>query len=665
VLDASAVFSAGWSEGWEPPPVLLLSEWADEYRQLSRVSSSEPGQWRTERTPYLREPMDCLSPASPVEEVDMMFGTQLGKTETGNNWVGFTIDVDPGPMMVVQPTQKVGKKWTKQRFKPMRDSMPTLREKVRDPRSRESGNTADMKEFPGGILIIAGANSASDLRSTPIAKLYLDEIDNYPQDVDNEGDPVELAVERTANFPRRKILKTSSPTTRGSSRIESAFMDSDQCRYFVPCPHCNEPQSLEWKQLRWDDVKFDEAERTDDDDSGVKVDVGRAWYVCVHCGAEIEEHQKTWMLAHGGWVAKYPGRHGGRVRGFHLNSLYSPVGWKSWRDCAARFLKASKLAETGDTTKLKIFYNTVLAETWEERGDKVQAKALAERAAKDGKFKLREPPAGVLFLTAAVDVQGNRLELAVKGWGFFQESWSLDYVTFWGDPASDARVWQELDKYLLQPMRLTNGREMHISAVAVDSGGHATQQVYEFCRGRAHRRVIAIKGASRPGQPILGKPVDVEVNIRGERFKAGVKLWYVGTDTAKALIYGRLRLATPGAGFAHYSHELPLDYFEQLTCERLVTRYVKGRPKMEWLKPAGKRNEALDLDVYNEAAAHLLGLHRMKLADWERRAVELNPPQGDLLTAPPTAAPPAAVAQDPQPLRAARPKSNWVTGFKR
>lgn len=671
-MDGYQVYAEGWSEGWEPPPVLLVSEWADEYRQLSRVSSAEPGQWRTARTPYLREPMDCLSPASGVEEVALMFGTQLGKTESGNNWVGFTIHLDPGPMMVVQPTQKVGKKWTKQRFKPMRDGTPVLRNLVRDPRSRDSGNTADMKEFPNGILIIAGANSASDLRSTPIAKLYLDEIDNYPQDVDNEGDPVELAVERTANFPRRKILKTSSPTTKGSSRIEAAYLASDQCRYHVPCPHCHEPQILTWSQVKWDDVRYGETERTEDDDSGVQVDVGRVWYVCVHCAAVIEEHQKTWMLEHGGWIARFPGRQGGKVRGFHLNSLYSPVGWKSWKDCAARFLKAKKVSDAGDTTKLKIFVNTVLAETWEEQGDKVQAHRLAECA--EG-FALREPPSGAMFLTAAVDVQGNRLEVAIKGWGFFQESWSLDYVVFWGDPAADAKVWRELDELLLKPLRLKNGRELYILATAIDSGGHATQQVYDFCRVRAHRRVIAVKGASQAGQPILGKPREVEINVRGERFRAGAKLWMVGSDTAKSLIYGRLRLVTDrsseetgGPGYPHFSRELPLDYFEQLTSERLVTRYVKGRPRSEWVKPAGKRNEALDLDVYNEAAAQLLGLHRMRLADWERRATELN--QLELVAATPTAeAPDRATDQSSEqastdlpesPLKPNRPKARWV-----
>jgi phage terminase large subunit GpA-like protein len=309
--------------------------------------------------------------------------------------------------------------------------------------------------------------------------------------------------------------------------------------------------------------------------------------------------------------------------------------------------------------------NTVLAETWEEQGDKVYGHQLAERAAKDGNFKLREPPAGVLFLTAAVDVQGNRLEVAVKGWGFFQESWSVDYLVFWGDPTSIGKgsIWEQLDEHLRKPVQLPNGRELYILATAIDSGGHATQQVYDFCRARQHRRVIAVKGASRPGQPILGKPRDVEINIRGERFNAGCKLWLVGTDTAKHLIYGRLRIAEPGPGYAHFSKELPIEYFEQLTSERLVTRYVRGRPKMEWMKPAGKRNEALDLDVYNEACAQLLGLHRMKLADWERRAAEVNPAQLDLLNAAPEQK--LAAPEETSPIAAPqRSRANWVTGFK-
>lgn len=653
---AAQLVGAAAADGMAPPPPLTLSQWADARRRLSRVNSSEPGHWRTERTPYLQEPMDCLSADSPVEDVVLMFGTQLGKTETGNNWIGYTIDIDPVPIMVVQPTQKVAKRWTKQRFNPMRDDMPEISAKIADPRSRDSGNTAEMKDFPGGVMIIAGANSASDLRSTPIAKLYLDEIDNYPHDVDNEGDPVELAEARTDNFPRRKKLKTSSPTTKGFSRIEAAFDSSDQCRYHVPCPHCQEHQVLRWEQIRWADVRVRDADRSEDDTSGIEYDVGRAWYVCEHCGAEIDEAAKTWMLARGRWVARYPGRRGGKVRGFHLNSLYSPLGWKSWAKCVAASLKAKRLAESGDDTKLKVFTNTILAETYEEQGDKANAESVRARAEA---YPLRSVPRGGLILTAAVDVQGDRLEAAIDAWGAGEESWLVDHAVFNGDPAQP-EVWETLDAWLRQPLVHAGGRRLYVAACAIDCGGHHTGEVYDFCGPRQSRYVgeddpalqyvFAVKGANVGGKPVIGRPVEVEFNHRGRRIARGTKRWEVGTDTAKSKIYGRLRIAQPGPGYLHFSAELPREYYEQLTAERLVTRYVRGRPKLEWIKPGGKRNEALDLKVYSYAAAVRLGLHRRTDAEWERERLRVDPPTADLFAAPvQTSAPPRPEAAPPRP----------------
>jgi phage terminase large subunit GpA-like protein len=670
MLDAGVVFAAGWADGWAPPPLLDVDDWADEFRVLSRVSSAEHGQWRTSRTPYLREPLKDLSASSPVEEVDLMFGTQLGKTETGNNWTGYTIHVDPAPMMVVQPTQKVGKKWVKQRFKPMRDEMPVLRNLIRDARSRDSGNTADMKEFPGGMLLIAGANSASDLRSSPIAKLYLDEIDNYPYDVDNEGDPVELAIARTDNFPRRKILKTSSPTTRGMSRIEASLKASDFREYHVPCPHCGELQTLVWSNIKWDEVTYREIERTEEDDSGVEVDVARAWYVCRHCGAEIDEHQKTQMLEGGKWIARVPGRRDGKVHGYHLNSLYSPVGWKSWKRCVESFLKAKRLSDGGDNTKLKVWTNTILAETWAEEGDRVSPGTIAQRAEK---YPLRSIPAGGLVLVGSADVQGNRIEVKVKAFGRGEESWLVDHVVLHGNPSlllsgEDPR----LHEYVRMPIRNAHGKDMPIAAFAIDSGGHHTHDVYMFARGLKHRHVFAIAGSSQYNGPILGKPSDVEVDFKGVKLKKGAQRWLVGTDTAKAVIYARLRIEAPGPGYMHFPEGLPDDYYFQLTAERLVTRYHKGRAKLEWVKPGGRRNEALDLEVYCLAAAHYYGISRMREADWEKLErqfgrdlfSEAQQPAEDEKPAPDPEAMQKAITSARQQRRAPRKKS-FLNRYKR
>jgi phage terminase large subunit GpA-like protein len=376
------------------------------------VSSSEPGQWRTERTPYLREPMNCLSASSPVEEVDLMFGTQLGKTETGQQ-LGRLHDprrpgADDGGAADAEGREEVDEAALQA---DARRHAGAARARA-DPRSRESGNTADMKEFPGGMLIIAGANSASDLRSTPIAKLYLDEIDNYPQDVDNEGDPVELAVERTDELPAAEDPEDLVADDEGLVAHRGAFWPRTSAGTHVPCPHCSEPQSLVWSQLQVGRRHLREAERTEQDDSGVEGRRGRAWYVCQHCGAEIEEHQKTWMLEHGevGRALPRPARRQGARFPPELALLAGRL--EELEALRGAFLKAKKLADAGDTTKLKIFTNTVLAETWEEQGDKVTrtsswsgSRIQAARAA--GRRAL---------LTGAVDVQGNRLEVKVKGW---------------------------------------------------------------------------------------------------------------------------------------------------------------------------------------------------------------------------------------------------------
>jgi len=331
--------------GLRPDPLLTVSEWADEYRILSTRASAEPGPWRTSRTPYLKAIMDCLSPSSPVERVVFMKGAQVGATECGNNWIGYVVHQAPGPMMAVQPTVEMAKRNSKQRVDPLIEESDILRKLVRDPRSRDSGNTILSKEFPGGVLVMTGANSAVGLRSMAARYLFLDEVDGYPGDVEGEGDPVNLALARTRTFARRKVFMASTPKITGLSRIETAFEDSDQRRFWVPCPHCNQHQTLKFAQLKWPKGKPDEAV-----------------YICEHCGAAIENHHKHWMLPRGEWRAGANGD--GKTAGFHLSSLYSPVGWFSWAAAAKMFEEAQK-----NPSLLQVFVNTVLGETWAQRGD--------------------------------------------------------------------------------------------------------------------------------------------------------------------------------------------------------------------------------------------------------------------------------------------------------
>src|ERR671919_500322 len=277
--DGADAIERAWREGLKPDPLLTVSEWADRHRVLSQRASSEPGRWRTERTPYLKEIMDCLSPSSPVQRVALMKGAQIGGTECGNSWIGYVIHQVPGPMMAVSPTVELAKRNSKQRIDPLIEESEVLRERVKERRSRDSGNTVLSKEFPGGVLILTGANSAVGLRSMPARYLFLDEVDGYPGDVEGEGDPILLAERRSATFQRRKILLVSTPKTKGLSRIEREYEASDQRRYFVPCPHCREHQTLELQNLRWPEGWPREAE-----------------YACAHCGSLIGERHKTYRI---------------------------------------------------------------------------------------------------------------------------------------------------------------------------------------------------------------------------------------------------------------------------------------------------------------------------------------------------------------------------------
>ncbi|MBF0371750.1 MAG: phage terminase large subunit family protein [Magnetococcales bacterium] len=573
---AADVYDEAFRQGLRPDPLLTVSEWADKHRMLSSVASSEPGPWRTSRTPYLKEVMDCLSPSSPIERVVAMFASQTGKTEAGLNWIGHVIHHVPGPMLMVQPTVEMAKRYSKQRIAPLIEASQVLRELVKPARSRDSGNTVLTKEFPGGALMMTGANSAVGLSSTPVRFLFLDEVDRFSADVDQEGDPIGLAIQRAATFYNRKILLTSTPTIKGFSRIEAAYLESDQRKYWVPCPECGEFQILEWRQVRWP-----------------KGEREKAFYLCIHCGTELQDHKKGWMLENGKWIAE--AQSDGKTAGFHLSGLYSPHGWTSWGEIAVEHGQVYK-----DPPRLKVWCNTKLAESWEEDADRIDGEGLMERREDWGHLL----PAGVAILDAGVDVQDDRIEVEVVGWGKDEESWSIDYRVLWGDPSSPA-VWKDLDDFLSRTF--PHSREvsdLSIRAVAVDTGGHHTLKAYAFCRARQGRRVWAIKGRGGMGVPIW--PRRPSRNNKGK-----VPLFIVGVDACKEAVYARLQLEEAGPGYCHFPMNRDAEFFKQLTAESVVTRYHKGRPIREWKKKDKDRNEALDCRVY--AMAALQGLISMGL----------------------------------------------------
>jgi phage terminase large subunit GpA-like protein len=564
------LLEAFW-RGWKPEPALSVSEWADTHRMLSSKGSAEPGQWRTSRTPYLREIMDTLSALHPAQRVVLMKGAQIGATECGNNWLGYLIHHAPAPTLYVEPTVEVAKRVSKQRIAPMIEATPALRGRVAASRSRDSGNTMFVKEFEGGLLIITGANSGSGLRSMPIRNLFMDEVDEYPGDVDGQGDPVSLAEKRTTTFARRKVFLVSTPTIKGLSRIEREFLASDQRRYFVPCPHCAHMDWIRWPNIRWEDRKPETAK-----------------LYCECCGGLIEERHKTRMLERGEWRPTAEGD--GQTVGFHLSGLYSPLGWKSWKECVQEFIQAKD-----DPFRLKTWINTVLGESWEERGDSVEPDHVLARA----EHYPAEVPNGVGILVAGVDVQGDRLEAAVHGFGAGEESWLIAWTQIHGDPGRD-ETWRELDRFLFtQKFEHESRQKVPVQCVCVDSGGHHTEHVYRYCKLRADRRVFPVRGGNTPGIPLVTRPT------MHNRYR--VKLFTLGVDTAKDVIYSRLRIPAPGPGYMHLPDWADLEYANQLTAERCIRKYVKGKgATRQWVK-IRERNEALDLSVYALAALHILG----------------------------------------------------------
>jgi len=626
---ADAMAAAMFAEFFRPPADQTVSQWADANRMLSGKSSSEPGPWRTDRTPYLRQIMDDLSARSTVQEVVVMFAAQLGKSETGNNWLGYIIDNEPGPVMCVQPTTDMAKRFSRQRIAPMLEETPALRRKVRENRSRDDANTTLMKDFAGGVLVVSGANSAASLRSMPVRYLFLDETDAYPQDVDGEGSPIVLAEKRTSTFARRKVLKTSTPTIKHFSQIESSYLQSNACIYHVPCPHCGEMQPLEMGTkaphgLRWD---------KDESDRYVP---GTVRYVCAHNGCEILEHHKPAMLSAGRWVPTRTSQRPGVLTGYHLNALYAPLGWVTWSDIVHQFTEAVQATRQGDNSRMKTFVNTVLAETWEVKGEGGDAAALAARAED---YQMGTVPRGGLMLTQGVDVQPDRLEARVWAWGRGEESWLVARHIIYGDPNLDEGTpgspWTRLTEIRRTPIVHASGAQMLIEATAIDTGGHNTNAVYAYCRNHAHAQVLAVKGASTYGRPVIGKPSLIDVSWRGKTVPRSLKLWSIGTDTAKHLIYGRMRITQVGPGYIHLPQSLiQTDEFDQMTAARLMPVVVQGKQSLRWITPGGKREEAGDCQVYAYAAACYLGIQTYRDPGWDRREAKYAPREPDLFSQP-------------------------------
>jgi phage terminase large subunit GpA-like protein len=591
-----------WRRGIRPDPDLTVSQWADAHRKLSSRASAEPGQYRTSRTPYLRTIMDALSPGHPAQRITFMKAAQVGATEAGNNWIGFVIHHAPGPMLAVLPTVEMAKRTSRGRIDPLIEDSPALKERVQPARSRDAGNSMLSKEFPGGILVLTGANSATGLRSMPARYVFLDEVDAYPASADEEGDPVSLAEARTTTFAhRRKVFMVSTPTIRGLSRIERELEASDQRRYYVPCPHCGAMQWLQFERLRW-----------------AKGHPETAAYHCEGCEKPIAEHHKTEMLERGEWrstaVSDNP-----HAIGFHLSALYSPIGWKSWEQIARDWLAAQ-----GSDEMLRAARNTLLGETWVESGEAPEWQRLADRR----EVFAAQVPMGGLFLTAGADVQKDRIEVDVWAWGRGLESWLVDHIVIPGGP-DDPACWDKLTALLGRTWTHENGAIMTLAKLAIDTG-YESAAVYAWARKQGIAQVAPVKGLEgfNRATPVSG-PTFVDATVNGRKLKRGARLWTVATATFKAETYRYLRIERPSnedralgvadpAGTIHLPDWADSEWLKQLVGEQLVTiRNKRGFARQEWQK-LRERNEALDTRVYARAAAWILGADRFDERMWRQ-----------------------------------------------
>jgi phage terminase large subunit GpA-like protein len=567
-------------EAFRPPEKLTLSEWADRNAFLSAESSAEGGRWRT--LPYQKGIMDAITDPN-IEQVTVMKSARVGYTKILNHLIAYHIHQDPCPIMLCQPTLDDCQSYSKDEIAPMLRDTPCLQGLVSNPRAKDGDNTLLKKNFPGGTLQLVGSNSARGFRMVSRRVVLFDETDGYPPSAGTEGDQIKLGIRRTEYYWNRKIVAGSTPTVEDFSRIERLFKDTNQQRYFVPCPDCNHFQYLRWDNMKW----------VDDDPS-------TASYACESCGVLIPHSKKRWMVERGEWRATAEGKD--KHVGFHIWAAYSYSPNASWSNLVEEWL-----ASKDNPEQLRTYINTVLGEVWQDEYEtKIGANALMDRAASET-YKQGVPPKDVLILVAGIDTQDDRLSLSVWGVGKGEEMFLIDRVKIYGTP-SRPDVWQQLDEIISSPYTNEDGIEMKIEIAAIDTGGHFTDEVYRYAKDRMNLGVIAIKGVARLKSDVfLSKPNKIETNSVGKSLKRSVLLFSVSVNKVKTHLHRRLKEAEPGQGYLHFYPTITSDYFEELTAEREVRKVKNGyQADRVWMKKSGVRNEALDEMVYAYASLQRL-----------------------------------------------------------
>ena len=575
----------------KPPEDLTVSQWADKNRRLTSESSAEVGKWRTSRTPYMFDILDSFTDPL-IEHIVVVAASQVGKSETINNMVGYCIDQDPGPILLIQPTIDDVKRYSEMRIAPMIRETRCLKRKVADPKSRDAANTKRQKSFPGGVLVMTGSNVAHDLSSMPIRYVFGDERDRWATSAGSEGDPWELAVARTRTFYNKKMVEVSTPTVKGASAIENSYNLGTMERWKTQCPHCGE-----YVEITFDNIRF-EYDAAENGDKKI-FHISEIFYVCPECGGISDEHTMKSQPAK--WVATVPeARKHHKTRSFWLTAWVSP--WATWESIILQFLQAGT-----DSAKLQVVYNTQFGELWEERGDMAsEDDVMARREVYEA-----EVPDGVLLLTCGVDTQDDRLEYEVVGHRRFGETWGIKKGVILGRPDTE-EVWERLDEVLSHKYKFKSGVSLQISLTFIDEGGHFTQEVRQHCLARQYDHVFAIKGANRPDIPYTAPPKKQKIVVNGKVI-GQVWVYEIGVNAGKQKIVDNLRVQSPGANYCHFPlrDDYGKQFFKQLMSEHLA--YVpKLKHPWQWQKiPGHERNEAFDIRNYNLAACEILS------PDWD------------------------------------------------
>lgn len=575
--------------GMTPPDDLTVTQWAEAKRRLSAESAAEPGPWRTERTPYLREPMDAFTDPK-VRHIVMVAASQVGKSEFLNNCIGYIIDEDPGSILFIHPTTIDAQEYSKLRIAPMLRDSPALRQKIAAPKSRDSHNTILQKAYPGGILTMCGSIEAHALASKPIRYVFGDERDRWATSAGNEGDPWDLAMARQTTFYNAKAVEVSTTTIKNASAIEAAYYTGTMERWNSKCPHCGE-----YHEIRWSDIRFEYDEIIVSHKKTYKVK--KVYYTCPGCGCISTEAEMKRAPAK--WIAENPEAYGQGTRSFWLNAFVSQ--WASWESIVLKYLNA-----LGSTKKMQVVFNTCFGEPWEDRGDIEDEDSLLARREDYGKDKNGEPvelPPGVLVLTAGVDTQDDRMEYEIVGHGFFGETWGIEKGIVMGRPDDDT-TWNKLDEVVFdRVMRFENGVGLRVSMSFVDEGGHFTQSVRAQCNARISKKVFCIKGMPGQDKPYISPPKKQKIFVN--QIAVGTCWQYqLGVDSGKEIIMDNLRVQTPGQKYCHFPKrdDYGSAYFAGLLSETKVYDPNKKQP-WSWKKiPGHERNEPLDCRNYALAA---------------------------------------------------------------